>query len=530
MAPSEYLETDDLTILLGLITASIFLLHSLYRPQSLVHPILLGRQSDVARVRMPGESAVHRNYATGLMGRFTIRPAREVMTLLDFIKPESDAPRSLWSTKISNAQLAERIKSLGTGLCLAGLTRESNVLLLMNDGIEFLITELALASHSIPSLTLASPSLLSPVLEAHPPTAVIVDASFLSHALELIYDLNESGHHFVVVVGEADKTCTLTCVGAPQNCKLDRHRSTGERGGPDDVFTVSFYRDTDDQVQAAHLTHQNITAGVTAIRALLPPNVPLSALDTIISAHSLSTAFGRTIAYTALYDGTSFATLGSSKVFKLSPENSEDPIADLKSTQLLGLPPATVYFLKPAHWRHKVSGIFEGYITKESLWDRLVFDDARGSVLGEAAPSTRAVIVSGGLVPAELLTPARVAFSVPLVIAHTHPLVSGPVLASHPHDLQTFAITLDQEAAHVGPPTVNIEVKLVGVDDGAVEKGGDPAGVLHVRGPIVGRVLTLSDSPEEDEAPKNDEPWVSTGDLARVQTNGVFKAWNRTKA
>ena len=69
MALSEYLVTDDLTILLGLITASIFLLYNLYKPQSLVHPILLGRQSDVARVRMPGESAVHRNYSTGLMGR-----------------------------------------------------------------------------------------------------------------------------------------------------------------------------------------------------------------------------------------------------------------------------------------------------------------------------------------------------------------------------------------------------------------------------------------------------------------------------
>ncbi|KAF8256666.1 hypothetical protein EI94DRAFT_1640624 [Lactarius quietus] len=134
-SPSAGASHDDLTILLGLITASVFLLHNLYRPQSLVHPILLGRQSDVARVRTPGESAVHRNYTTGLMGRFTVRPAREVMTLLDFIKPVSDAPRSLWSTKISNAQLAERIKSLGTELSLAGLTRDSNVLLLMNDGI-----------------------------------------------------------------------------------------------------------------------------------------------------------------------------------------------------------------------------------------------------------------------------------------------------------------------------------------------------------------------------------------------------------
>ena len=73
MALTQYLVTDDLTILLGLITASIFLLHNLYKPQSLVHPILLGRQSDVGRVRNPGESAVHRNYGTGLMGRVSNR-------------------------------------------------------------------------------------------------------------------------------------------------------------------------------------------------------------------------------------------------------------------------------------------------------------------------------------------------------------------------------------------------------------------------------------------------------------------------
>jgi long-chain acyl-CoA synthetase len=66
---TEHLITDDLTILLGLIAATIFLLHSLYKPAPLVHPVLLGRQSDVTRVRHPGESAVYRNYGTGTMGR-----------------------------------------------------------------------------------------------------------------------------------------------------------------------------------------------------------------------------------------------------------------------------------------------------------------------------------------------------------------------------------------------------------------------------------------------------------------------------
>jgi len=75
MAPAnvaDYLVTDDLTILLGLIAATVFLLHTFNKPQPLVHPILLGRQSDVARVRNPGESAVYRNYGTGLISRVSI--------------------------------------------------------------------------------------------------------------------------------------------------------------------------------------------------------------------------------------------------------------------------------------------------------------------------------------------------------------------------------------------------------------------------------------------------------------------------
>jgi long-chain acyl-CoA synthetase len=66
---SELLVTDELTILLGLISAALFIIRTVYRPSPLVHPILLGRQSDVARVRQPGETAVYRNYSAGSMAR-----------------------------------------------------------------------------------------------------------------------------------------------------------------------------------------------------------------------------------------------------------------------------------------------------------------------------------------------------------------------------------------------------------------------------------------------------------------------------
>lgn len=66
---SDWLVTDDLTVVLGLVLGAVVLLGNLYKPQSLVHPILLGRQSDVDRVRKKEESAVYRNYSTGLVGR-----------------------------------------------------------------------------------------------------------------------------------------------------------------------------------------------------------------------------------------------------------------------------------------------------------------------------------------------------------------------------------------------------------------------------------------------------------------------------
>ena len=66
---ADFLATDAYTIPLVLALAVVALLGTYLKPYSLVHPILLGRQSDVERVRRKGESVVYRNYGTGMMGR-----------------------------------------------------------------------------------------------------------------------------------------------------------------------------------------------------------------------------------------------------------------------------------------------------------------------------------------------------------------------------------------------------------------------------------------------------------------------------
>ncbi|TFK55202.1 acetyl-CoA synthetase-like protein [Heliocybe sulcata] len=555
---SDYLVTDDLTILLCLIAASLFLLSNLYKPQPLVHPILLGRQSDVARVRNPGQSAVYRNYGTGMMGRLPVRPAKDINLLTDLVKVDFDAPRTLWSTKITNPELRERFMNFGTGLIrLTNLTaKESNVLVLLDDSIEFLLADLALASHSIASFTLTSLDLLSPVLERHPPDAIICHASFLPQLMELIYDSAETGHHTIIVVGESpDGPLTLAGVRVLKWDDVEKNGKQTEKiispaPDPNDIFTVSFFSSRPGELRGAQLTHQNLTAGVAAARVLLPLSSAISPLDTIVSAHSMNTAYGRSIAYMAVYEGTSFATLDSTKIFAGAEATAEDT-SDLTNVSNLPIPFPTIAFLKPGHvhslttsilerakqssrllfqtaWRHKLSGLAEGFLTKDSLWDRIVFEGARQTVVGVGAGTVRGVVVSGGPLEAAALPAARVALSVPIVNAFTNPLVPGPVLASHPLDLQSFPVPGEASSDpfaqhyHCGPPSINVEAKLLGVKDDVVEAGGDPEGALFVRGPSVGKELVFGEDSWE-QVNGDEEGWVATGVRGKVVSNGTFK-------
>ena len=126
------------------------------------------------------------------------------------------------SSKLTNTHLQDRAAAFATGLLrLAHLQpQKSNVLVLLNDCLgrlapclpfslshhssEFIVTDLALASHSVTSLTLSSAALLSPVLQSYAPSAIITHAFFLPQLLELIYETEEkrTTEYIVVVVGE----------------------------------------------------------------------------------------------------------------------------------------------------------------------------------------------------------------------------------------------------------------------------------------------------------------------------------------
>jgi long-chain acyl-CoA synthetase len=111
---------------------------------------------------------------------------------------------------------------MGSALCsVAGLIpKASQVLMLLDDGLgmrphlhtftcnakpiptEWLVADLALASHCVPIITLSSAAPLQAAVESHPPDAIIVQVTFLGQVLEVL----EESQHTTTVIVTGDRT------------------------------------------------------------------------------------------------------------------------------------------------------------------------------------------------------------------------------------------------------------------------------------------------------------------------------------
>lgn len=171
-----------------------------------------------------------------------MRPGKDVHILTDFVKSDAEGSRTLWSTKVTFAFISVlewpanllptyRSRTMRCKIVLLHLVPVFCALLdcdLNNHRFcllsmiplvrcpklfrprvvtdlfaEFIISDLALASHSITSFTISSSTLLAPVFESHIPTAIITHAELLPQILELIYDAGDrTGNHTIIVVGE----------------------------------------------------------------------------------------------------------------------------------------------------------------------------------------------------------------------------------------------------------------------------------------------------------------------------------------
>ncbi|EUC67152.1 acetyl-CoA synthetase [Rhizoctonia solani AG-3 Rhs1AP] len=542
---------DDVTLLLlsGLIltvTAGI-----VSRSEPLAHPLVLGQQSEPSKVRRPTESAVYRNYGVGMYMPLPTRPKREVQTVNNFVQAEANHERILFGVKTTNAELQDRISTLGAGLVrkLNLAPRDSSVLMLLDDSFEYLVSVLALSACSVTPITISHLQLLNPVLSVHPPSAIIVQSRFLHTLLEQLADEKEAGLH-LIVVGEIDDLAlsharktgiqlipwedVLKSGAEPLNL------STSDLPTSNDVFMISYYADDIGQPKAVQFTHQNMTAAVVSNRALFAVSTPVSSSDRVLSSFSMNTPFGMGVLFQALWEGASFSAKPNIGLFKSESDKAEDSVfaavASSRPTILYTLPSelaslssnvlttAKGSFLYTLAWKRKMGALLEGSLNRTTPWDRVVFEEARAKW---SLSDLRSVVTAGE--PSDPSTQAicSIAMSVPISRAHIYSLSASPILASHPLDLQrhfpaTGGSQMSKDPLHVGPPAPSVEVKLVGVSENDIEAGNDPRGELLIRGTSVGTPVSESTVPYSDG-------WLPTGERAIVQSNGTFKVVGRQR-
>jgi len=116
-------QIDNLTVILLLVLVVLAIYYRFFSEASpLVHPLLLGKQSEVSAVRKPGETGVSRSFATGqgtpvcllqawrdillIPYKLTVRPANGLKTVSDIV-PNSNGsslalPRSILDVSVSS--------------------------------------------------------------------------------------------------------------------------------------------------------------------------------------------------------------------------------------------------------------------------------------------------------------------------------------------------------------------------------------------------------------------------------------------
>ncbi|KAI6130563.1 hypothetical protein EDD16DRAFT_1515656 [Pisolithus croceorrhizus] len=304
---------------------------------------------------------VHTKTAEFLSPKVSYQAQKDINVVDDMVRPQFEARRALWSSKITNAQLNEQVDAFGGGISHM-FQEDSDVLLLLNDGSEFLIANLALAKYSIAAMTLCSPKLLS------------------------LVGKYEGKHH--------QKTAKQVEITPWVQIETDGTNKTKRcRRVPNIPMT---------RIRSPSSKHP-----LGECKLALHENASFATIDS-----------------TRLYDvtrvGVTWSLMDAMQLRNGQPHNLAERAVCKASPHSL---PDGESWLYSFAWKHKLVAFAEGFLSKDSLWGHMVFDHAWEHVLGDMANALKDVIISGGPISSEVFMPAQIALSILMINVHVNPWV-----------------------------------------------------------------------------------------------------------
>ncbi|SPC67560.1 uncharacterized protein UHOD_03632 [Ustilago sp. UG-2017b] len=584
MVLSLVIDDTSLVLLLVLVAALSLSIYVSRSYQPLIHPLILARQADVSQTRQPNESAIYRNANSPAGFDLALRPRKKINHVSDLIKhgangSERNAKRPIYGNTKSNEDVAGDATAFATGFIKFSSAPVSQTVFAVvseSDTYQSFVALLANSHTSVSSrfhTVVISPEQLSKQGINSLPNALsstgarsVIGVYTTAKSINTVLQLTFLDSSALIIVPSVDldeaRKHADTHFGGSHRLRIYDYDtvldagSCGSLDGPETTDrelinqTQSYYWNAPSSQWIA-VRHANLVAGVTSQLASFPADkIPTTGDHFFVEADATfntsasplmatRTPVGFALALTALYTGAAItADLLTSSYDDPNPATST-AFARNKPTLVytsaegassLACALATCSRRTPlASWaaKNKLFTLRNGTFSRKGFADRLVYKLAR-QVTGSSGVRNLLIAGRGDTVPQALLDSLRSHLGCAVLNAYLPQLasaaVTAPISATHAFDLQAFAEHETggmQVPAHVGPPSVSAEIKLIqskiAADAGFTIAGdrepghnGDPMGEVLVRGNIVAH------------NPENQDEWSATGDLAAFRSNGTL--------
>jgi long-chain acyl-CoA synthetase len=254
---------------------------------------------------------------------------------------------------------------------------------------------------------------------------------------------------------------------------------------PDDVALFQYTGGTTGLPKAAMLTHKNLVSNTLQVVAFMPNAEP--GKEKLMAAIPFFHVYGMTV-------GMNFGIyLGAELVIVPNPrpiENVMHVIAKERTTIFPGVP--TMYI---------------GIINHPEV-DKFDLQSIKACISGSAALPMEVQQRFGALTGGQL--------------------VEGYGLTEASPTTHCNPINGERRAGSIGLPLPDVEARLVDAENGMpLLWGSDEQGELQVRGPNI--MQGYWNRPEETAACLDEDGWLSTGDIARMDKDGYFYIVDRKK-
>lgn len=300
-----------------------------------------------------------------------------------------------------------------------------------------------------------------------------------------------------------------------------QHLQEPTPAGTDDLYTICFTSGTTGDPKGVMLTHGNQLCMAGSVNAV---GISFNNQDTHFSYLPLAHSFERTMLWVSLACGTKYG------FYSGDARKIVEDATILKPTIFVGVPRVLnrIYdkatsavneasFVKRMVFNlafsSKRAAVLKGVVTKDSIWDKLVFKKIQDLLGG----CVRLMISGGAPASPEVLIFMRMVFGVTVIEAYGQTECTAAA---------TVTIAGDNEAGHVGPPIPCCMVKLVDVPEkDYYAKDGE--GEVCFKGSNV--FQGYFKKPDLTAEVLDQDGWLHSGDIGLWQANGTLKIIDRKK-